>query len=178
MQKQQHEMTTTFCEIVRKVIWKMYELWLLCGSIVILKDPPQVGRWRHQEIWCYTKRVCFIHIIRKIMPACLPCLMTDFSVQGFYQSNLWPYRNTTGCSLLGKCFLSGGKVLHPHNGMLTTGQPVSCGETFQQQYNPILTACWATCFLCWQIVLAKQRDAQYWWQQVLNSILQDDTQLL
>ena len=119
----------------------MYELWLLCGSIVIVKDQPQDGRWRHQEIWCYTKRVCFIHIIRKIMPACLPCLMTDFSVQGFYQSNLWPYRNTTGCSLLGKCFLSGGKVLHPHNGMLTTGQPVSRGETFQQQYNPILTAC-------------------------------------
>ena len=25
--------------------------------------------------------------------------------------------------------------------MLTTGQPVACGETFQQQYNPILTAC-------------------------------------
>jgi len=61
----------------------MYELWLHCGSIVILKDQPQVGRWRHQEIWCYTKRVCFNHIIRKIMPACLPCLMTDFSVQGF-----------------------------------------------------------------------------------------------
>ena len=61
----------------------MYELWLHCGSIVILKDQPQFGRWRHQEIWCYTKRVCFNHIIRKIMPACLPCLMTDFSVQGF-----------------------------------------------------------------------------------------------
>ena len=32
-------------------------------------------------------------------------------------------------------------MLHPYNGMLTTGQPVCCGETFQQQYNPILTAC-------------------------------------
>ena len=42
---------------------------------------------------------------------------------------------------VGQVFPEWGKVLQPHNGMLTTGQPVACGETFQQQYNPILTAC-------------------------------------